>query len=75
MATALRALIVKGSPGDAGRIVAALRRGGYDPFTERVTKGRETLYRARFVGLDEHRAEAACKYFKRNNIDCFAVRN
>jgi D-alanyl-D-alanine carboxypeptidase len=49
--------------------------GKADPFTERVTKGRETLYRARFVGLDEHRAEAACKYFKRNNIDCFAVRN
>jgi D-alanyl-D-alanine carboxypeptidase len=49
--------------------------GKADPFTERVTKGRETLYRARFVGLDEHRAEAACKYFKRNNIDCFAVKN
>ena len=49
--------------------------GKADPFTERVTKGRKTLYRARFVGLDEHRAEAACKYFKRNNIDCFAVRN
>ena len=47
--------------------------GKADPFTERVIKGRETLYRARFVGLDEHRAEAACKYFKRNKIDCFAV--
>jgi D-alanyl-D-alanine carboxypeptidase len=49
--------------------------GKADPFTERVVKGRETLYRARFVGLDEHRAEAACKYFKRNNIDCFTVKN
>jgi D-alanyl-D-alanine carboxypeptidase len=49
--------------------------GKADPFTERVTKGRETLYRARFVGLDEHRAEAACKYFKRNNIACFTVKN
>ena len=49
--------------------------GKADPFTERVIKGRETLYRARFVGLDEHRAEAACKHFKRNNIDCFAVKN
>jgi len=46
-----------------------------DPFTERVTKGGETLYRARFAGLDEHRAEAACKYFKRNNIACFTVKN
>jgi D-alanyl-D-alanine carboxypeptidase len=49
--------------------------GKADPFTERVVKGRETLYRARFVGLDERRAEAACKYFKKNNIDCFAVKN
>jgi D-alanyl-D-alanine carboxypeptidase len=49
--------------------------GRADPFTERVVKGNETLYRARFAGLDERRAEAACKYFKRNKIDCFTVRN
>jgi D-alanyl-D-alanine carboxypeptidase len=46
-----------------------------DPFTERVMKGSDTLYRARFAGLDETRAEAACRYLKRNNIDCFVVRN
>ena len=46
-----------------------------DPFTERVMKGSDTLYRARFAGLDETRAEAACRHLKRNNIDCFAVRN
>jgi D-alanyl-D-alanine carboxypeptidase len=40
-----------------------------------VTKGRETLYRARFAGLDEDGADAACRHFKRNKIDCFAVKN
>ncbi|HKA71379.1 MAG TPA: D-alanyl-D-alanine carboxypeptidase [Xanthobacteraceae bacterium] len=49
--------------------------GRVDVATEPVTKGRETLYRARFVGLDESSAEAACRYFKRNKIDCFAIRN
>jgi len=49
--------------------------GHADAFTERVTKGNETLYRARFAGLDESRAEAACRHFKRNKIDCFTVKN
>jgi D-alanyl-D-alanine carboxypeptidase len=49
--------------------------GRADPFTEPVVKGNETLYRARFAGLDERRAEAACRYFKRNRIDCFTVRH
>ena len=52
---------------------AILRRA--DPFTERVTKGTETLYRARFAGLTEGSAEAACRYFKRNRINCFALKN
>jgi D-alanyl-D-alanine carboxypeptidase len=42
-------------------------------FTERVTKGRQELYRARFAGFDRNAAEAACSYFKRNDIDCMAV--
>jgi D-alanyl-D-alanine carboxypeptidase len=46
-----------------------------DPFTERVVKGEVTLYRARFAGLDENRAEAACKHLKRNKVDCFAIKN
>jgi D-alanyl-D-alanine carboxypeptidase len=49
--------------------------GRADPFTERVVRGNETLYRARFAGLDERRAEAACKHFKRNKIDCFTVKH
>jgi D-alanyl-D-alanine carboxypeptidase len=49
--------------------------GKADPFTERVMKGNDALYRARFAGLDETRAEAACRQLKRNKIDCFTVRN
>lgn len=45
------------------------------PFTEKVTKGRETLWRARFAGLDEARAEAACKTLKRSGVACFTTRN
>ena len=46
-----------------------------EPFTERVTKGSQELYRARFAGFDQNAAEAACKYFKRNDIACMAIRN
>jgi D-alanyl-D-alanine carboxypeptidase len=46
-----------------------------DPFTERVTKGTQELYRARFAGFDQTGAEAACKYFKRNEIACMAIKN
>jgi D-alanyl-D-alanine carboxypeptidase len=46
-----------------------------DPFTERVTKGSQELYRARFAGFDQPAAEAACKYFKRNDIACMAIKN
>jgi D-alanyl-D-alanine carboxypeptidase len=46
-----------------------------DPFTERVMKGSQELYRARFAGFDQGSAEAACKYFKRNEIACMAIKN
>jgi D-alanyl-D-alanine carboxypeptidase len=46
-----------------------------EPFTERVTKGNQELYRARFAGFDQNAAEAACKYFKRNDIACMAIKN
>jgi D-alanyl-D-alanine carboxypeptidase len=46
-----------------------------DPFTERVLKGGQELYRARFAGFDEDGAQAACRYFKRNEIACMAVKN
>lgn len=45
------------------------------PFTEKVQKGSETLYRARFAGLQEETAELACKTLKRSGFSCFATRN
>jgi D-alanyl-D-alanine carboxypeptidase len=44
-------------------------------FTEKVQKGHETLWRARFAGLDEDSAEAACRMLKRAGFACFATRN
>jgi hypothetical protein len=44
-----------------------------DPFTEMVTKGDTTLYRARFGGLAKEQAEAACNYLKFNDVECMVV--
>jgi D-alanyl-D-alanine carboxypeptidase len=46
-----------------------------EPFTETVEKGGTTLYRARFAGLDKDSAEAACKYLKRNDVECVTIKN
>ncbi|MCZ8374606.1 MAG: D-alanyl-D-alanine carboxypeptidase [Beijerinckiaceae bacterium] len=43
-----------------------------EPFTEAVTKGGTTLYRARFAGFDAEEAQAACKTLKRSGFNCFA---
>ena len=48
---------------------------GADPFTETVDKGGTTYYRARFAGLDKDKAEAACKYLKRNDVECVTIKN
>jgi lysophospholipase L1-like esterase len=45
-----------------------------NPFTEKVVKGSQELYRARFAGFNQSAAEAACSYFKRNDIDCISTR-
>jgi D-alanyl-D-alanine carboxypeptidase len=45
-----------------------------EPFTESVTKGNATFYRARFGGFDEDGAQAACKAVKRAGFNCFAQR-
>ena len=45
------------------------------PFTEPVQRGETTLYRARFAGFEREQAEAACKFLKRNDVDCLAIRN
>ncbi|MGH6794490.1 MAG: SPOR domain-containing protein [Methylocella sp.] len=43
-------------------------------FTEKVQKGSETLYRARFAGLEADSAELACKTLKRSGFSCFATK-
>ncbi len=47
---------------------------GADPFTESVDKAGTTYYRARFAGLDKEKAEAACKYLKRNDVECVTTK-
>jgi D-alanyl-D-alanine carboxypeptidase len=47
-----------------------------DPFTEVVTKGDKTLYRARFAGFQQKdEAEAVCKQLKLQDIDCITIKN
>lgn len=49
--------------------------GDAQSFTEKVQKGDETLYRARFAGLDADDAQAACKSLRRSGFACFATKN
>ncbi len=46
-----------------------------DPFTETVSKGRKTLYRARFAGLDRGEAEKVCRTLRRSDMSCITLRN
>jgi D-alanyl-D-alanine carboxypeptidase len=46
-----------------------------EPFTEVYTKGATTYYRARFAGLNEQSADAACRALKRSSVSCFAIKN
>jgi len=73
-----------GATDDAGKAAALLAKAKSQksaqlstahPFTEMVHKGHETLYRARFAGLEESKAEAACKALKNSGFNCFASRN
>ena len=59
---------------DAARSAASVL-GKADPFTEEVSKGGKSFYRARFAGLDKDSAETACRTLKRNEISCIAIRN
>ena len=49
--------------------------GAAEPYTEIYTKGATTYYRARFAGLSEQTADAACKALKRSSVSCFAIKN
>jgi D-alanyl-D-alanine carboxypeptidase len=60
---------------EAVKSKAARLLASADPFTEAVQRGDTTLYRARFAGLDREQAEAACRYLRRNDVDCLAIRN
>ena len=60
---------------DAARGTASRLLSDADPFTETVSKGNKTLYRARFAGLNQDSAEAACRTLKRSDISCIAIRN
>jgi D-alanyl-D-alanine carboxypeptidase len=48
---------------------------GAEGFTEPVQKSGTIYYRARFAGLDRDRAEAACKYLKKNDVECVPLKN
>jgi D-alanyl-D-alanine carboxypeptidase len=64
------AALLKSAKEKRGSLLASAR-----PYTEAVRKGKETLYRARFAGLEESRAEAACKALKSSGFSCFATRD
>jgi D-alanyl-D-alanine carboxypeptidase len=44
-------------------------------FTEKIQKGSEIFYRARFAGLEEGTAALACKTLKRAGFSCFTTKN
>lgn len=44
-------------------------------YTEKVQKGGDTLWRARFAMVSEDQAQAACKSLKRSGFACFTTRN
>src|SRR5712672_736406 len=60
---------------DAAQSKAKSVLAGADAFTEPVTKGEKTFYRARFAGLEKSQAEATCKQLKRNDISCMTLKN
>ncbi len=53
-----------------GALLASAR-----PYTEKVQKGHGTIYRARFAGLEESEAQAACKALKHSGFSCFAIKD
>lgn len=59
----------------AAQTKAKTQLASADPFTEKVAKGQQSLYRARFGGLDKGQAETACKYLKLNEIPCMLLKN
>jgi D-alanyl-D-alanine carboxypeptidase len=55
----------------SGRVLAKAA-----PFTEKVSRGGATLYRARFSGFAEaDSAQEACRALKKSGFACFATRS
>ena len=46
-----------------------------NPFTEAVSAGDKTLYRARFVGIPKDEAEDICAQLKRDEISCMIIKD
>ena len=44
-----------------------------EAFADSIEKGGMIYFRARFAGLDKEKAEAACRYLKRNDVECAIV--
>jgi D-alanyl-D-alanine carboxypeptidase len=77
-------MIQIGATDDAAKATALLGKAlardrshlaGAKPVTEKIQKGEDTLYRARFAGLDSASAESACRSLKRSGFSCFAARD
>lgn len=45
------------------------------PYTEKIQKGGETFWRARFAGLDARQAQLACRDLKNAGFACFTTRD
>ncbi len=64
-----QALLTRAKSSSRGALASA------QAYTEKVQKGRETLYRARFAVLDSDAAESACKVLKRSGMACMSTKN
>jgi D-alanyl-D-alanine carboxypeptidase len=71
-----------GASDDQGKVADLLMRAraksgatlaSAKPLTEKVTKGEDVFYRARFAGLDSASAESACRSLKKSGFSCFAA--
>ncbi len=58
---------------DAAQAAAADLLHGKIPFTMPVSRGSDTIFRARFSGFDEAQARETCKRLSRKGVGCFPL--
>jgi D-alanyl-D-alanine carboxypeptidase len=58
---------------DAAQAAAADLLQGKAPFTMAVSRGDQTIFRARFSGFNEDQAREACKRLTRKGVGCFPL--